>query len=167
MPTPFHYLLSKYQNQRKQTTKTSSAKNHPIPANQPAGKEMQQRVQERKQTHKKSHTSPSLCSPLFFFSHHRILKHSKTKNASKFLETKSKIKARKKERKTQTQNTNKQGIAKTYETSRDSVLEIWRCRRRYDADAEVTNRMEELWRAGEGKFSKHESKKKASTTKER
>jgi mannitol-specific phosphotransferase system IIBC component len=85
---------------------------------------MQQRVQERKQTHKESHTSPSLCSPLFFFSHHRILKHSKTKNASKFLETKSKIKARKKERKTQTQNTNKQGIAKTYETSRDSVLEI-------------------------------------------
>jgi hypothetical protein len=91
---------------------------------------MQQRVQERKQTHRKSHTSPSLCRPLFFCSHHRILKHSKTKNAFKFLEkqnlkkTPERKQERKKERKTQTQNTNKRGIAKTYETSRDRVLEI-------------------------------------------
>lgn len=60
---------------------------------------MQQRVQERKQTHKESHTSPSLCSPLFFSSHHRILKYSKTKNAFKFLEKYSKKKARNKETK--------------------------------------------------------------------
>jgi hypothetical protein len=61
---------------------------------------MQKRVQERKQTHKKSHTSPSLCSPLFFSSHHRILKHSKTKTPSNSLKHNLKTTPeRKKERK--------------------------------------------------------------------
>ncbi len=159
MPTPFHYLLSKYQNQRKQKTKTSSAKNHP---GKPTGRKGDATTRPRKKTNTKkiSHISASLCRPLFFSSHHRILKHSKTKTPSNFLKKNlKKTPEREKERKTQTQNTNKRGIAKTYETSRDRVLEIWRCRRRYDADAEVTNQMEELWRVGEGKFSKHESKK--------
>jgi hypothetical protein len=47
MPTPFHYLLSKYQNQRKQTTKTSSAKNHP---RKPTGRKGDATTRPRKKT---------------------------------------------------------------------------------------------------------------------
>jgi hypothetical protein len=85
MPTPFHYLLSKYQNQRKQKTKTSSAKNHP---GRPTGRKGDATTRPRKKTNtqKISHISFPL-PPAFLLLSSQDPQTLENQNAFKFLET--------------------------------------------------------------------------------